>query len=87
MSNKKATEEIVGAVKRFSAKMRDQLVDNLDKGGWKDLSSAYLLRHILEEVAELVQELDQGTPESIEEKAVDVANFAMMIADPERART
>ena len=87
MRNKKATEEIVKAVKRFSAKMRDQLVDNLDKGGWKDESSAYLLRHLLEEVAELVQELDQGTPESIEAEAVDVANFAMMIADPERTRT
>jgi len=87
MSKEKDTEEVVEAVERFSAKMRDQLVDNLDKGGWKDLSSAYLLRHILEEVAELVQELDQGTQESIEAKAVDVANFALIIGDPERTRT
>ncbi len=87
MSKEKDTEEVVGAVERFSAKMRARLIANIDKGGWKAESSAYLLRRLLQEVAELVQELDQGTPESIEAEAVDVANFAMMIADPERTRT
>jgi len=85
--NKKDTEEVVEAVKRFSAKMRGQLVANLRKGGWKGDSSAYLLRRLLQEVAELVEALDKGTQGEIEKEAVDVANFAMMIGDPERTRT
>jgi len=84
MANEEDKEEIAETAEQFSAKMREKLVDSLDKGGWKEESSAYLLRHLLEEVAELVHELDQGNAETIEAEAVDVANFAMMIADPER---
>ncbi len=84
MANEIETGEILQGTELFSAKMRDRLIANLGKGGWKDKSSAYLLRRLLEEVAELVEALDEGTQGEIEEEAVDVANFAMMIGDPKR---
>ena len=84
MSDEKQAKDISQGIKRFSAKMRGQLVANLRKGGWKGESSAYLLRRLLQEVAELVEALDEGTQGEIAEEAVDVANFAMRIGDPER---
>ena len=81
MANEKEMDDILESTKQFNTKMRARLVANIDKGGWVDESSAFLLRRLLQEVAELVQELDQGNAETIEAEAVDVANFAMMIGD------
>lgn len=86
MANEVEKEEVLRETEIFSAKMRERLLAKLGKGGWKEESSAYLLRRLLEEVAELVEALDDGTQSEIEKEAVDVANFAMMIGDPERMR-
>lgn len=69
----------------FATEMRSTLFDNLDKGGWQDCTDAYLIERLEEEVKELkVMIRNDGPKELILREATDVANFAMMIADPGR---
>ena len=59
------------------------LRENDDKGGWGNASWRFLLGRLDEEVSELkaaFERCDRNLRELIHE-AVDVANFAMMIAD------
>ena len=63
--------------------MERTLRANEGKGGWCHCAPAYLLRRITEECCELRRELDNETPvpHRVVAEAVDVANFAMMLAD------
>lgn len=69
----------------FAVEMRSTLFDNLHKGGWQDCTDAYLIERLEEEVKELKIAIQHGAPkELILRESADVANFAMMIADPGR---
>ena len=76
-------DAIINTVAWFAAEMRMKLYENRHKGGWRDCTTAYLLRRLLEEVGELVEAQADGRQISAEE-AADVANFCMMLADPSR---
>lgn len=97
----------------FADAMESKLRDNDGKGGWKDCAPHWLMMRVVEEAAELLEELDPGTrasaqfyaasrmlsaaceelnqfgpylktkgdPMRVLGEAVDVANFAMMVAD------
>jgi hypothetical protein len=58
----------------FAWLMEDKLRQNDHKGGWKECSFDYLMHR-------LVQEQDELLKQPHISEAVDVANFAMMIAD------
>lgn len=62
----------------FADQMERVLQAHDDKGHWSNCPIEYLLRRLREEVAEL-----EANPSDIDE-AIDVANFAMMIADASR---
>ena len=69
-------------VKWFSEEMENKLNENDDKGGWRDCKTSYLLKRLKEETAELEEALlDKAEALKILSEAVDIANFAMMIAD------
>lgn len=80
------------AVDWFTERMKDKLREprNEAKGGWRADGLWTLLRRFEDESAELWDEVCEddayniGNVEAIISEAVDVANFAMMIAD--RAR-
>jgi hypothetical protein len=69
--------------------MEKALLDNDHKGGWKDCSYEFLFERIGSNLIELKYELmankwdERTVPEAIKH-AVDIANFAMMIADNAR---
>ena len=66
----------------FANCMEEALRRNDHKGTWEHLDDWYLTRRLLEEVGELFAALLEGRNEgAIRDEAVDVANFAMMIAD------
>ncbi len=69
----------------FAVEMRSTLFDHLHKGGWKDCTDAYLVERLEEELEELKKMIRNDAPkELILRECTDVANFAMMIADPGR---
>jgi hypothetical protein len=71
-------------VRRFAQMMELKLKANDHKGGWQNCSPLFLLGRLKEETAELEQEIRKwflADKEQIIKEAVDVANFAMMIAD------
>ncbi len=71
----------------FAEEMEVQLLTNDHKGGWqKDACSEnYLYFRLVEEVGELMKAgLEGAAHTTIIKEAVDVANFAMMIADRNR---
>jgi hypothetical protein len=71
-------------VELFSDAMEQSLRANDWKGGWKDCSTRYLFRRLQQELAELELSLNtQQHSNLVAGEAVDVANFAMMIADRE----
>ena len=85
--------ELRESVKWFAEQMELVLRKNDHKGGWKNCTWEYLFDRLEEEQKELVEEcykdgysdvfdifLNTNTEAMIKE-AVDVANFAMMIAD------
>lgn len=73
------------ALRRFAEQMELKLRDNDHKGGWKECSNNYLLKRLLEEYQELLKTLAPGGLSFYTtDEAVDVANFAMMIADNAR---
>jgi NTP pyrophosphatase (non-canonical NTP hydrolase) len=66
--------------------MEAVLKANDHKGGWDGCDSTYLLKRLKEEVIELEVQINHNTREPIDltriiHEAVDVANYAMMIAD------
>ncbi len=66
-------------VSHFVEAMESKLKQNDDRDGWQDCSMEYLLGRLAGECVELNKAVDSG--EGILEEAIDVANFAMMIAD------
>ena len=59
--------------------MEKRLAANDHKGGWEDSTEDWLFSRMIQEVGELNKAL--GLRNGIVEKAADVANFAMMLAD------
>ncbi len=66
----------------FAISMEETLVKNDHKGGWKECELRYLEDRLLQEVNEVYDAIRQGkSAAEIRSECVDVANFAMMIAD------
>ena len=80
--------ELRAEVQWFAEQMEVQLRTNDWKGGWQDDEQCDLLHRIRQETAELQQvlspEIFGESDKDIIAEAVDVANFAMMIADNAR---
>jgi NTP pyrophosphatase (non-canonical NTP hydrolase) len=71
-------------VKWFSGQMEQVLQENDYKSGWENCSKLWLYWRVLGETEELRNALyptSKADPELIIKECVDVANFAMMIAD------
>ncbi len=68
-------------VREFAAGMEAKLRMNDHKPHWGTCSLECLRARLGQEVAELDGALEEGDPRLIRGEAVDVANFAMMIAD------
>ena len=68
-------------VEWFSIRMEAKLRANDWKGGWRGMSHHELLGLLDLEFEELAEAIAAGSAEGIIDEAVDVANFAMMIAD------
>ena len=73
--------ELRSEVQVFAEEMEKVLAANDHKPGWKLKGVAYLLGCLLAEVAELKEALSHFTEEEVLRETIDVANFAMMIAD------
>lgn len=87
--------EINEKVDWFSEKMKQELLENIYKGGWGDCNLLWLNTRLLEEAGELSRLLARfhrpdggaisGENTTVKrraiEEAADIANFAMMIAD------
>ena len=73
-------------VQRFAEEMEKVLAihDNF-KGGYQSCTNGYLYRRLMEESAELFQAIFEKDAmrggKNVVRECVDVANFAMMIAD------
>lgn len=65
----------------FAKKMEAKLVQNDFKGGWEKCSTHYLIQQLREELRELEDAYSNSNKQNIEEEAIDIANFAMMISD------
>jgi hypothetical protein len=73
-------------VKKFAEAMIEKLnePEKIAKGDWKQYNAWYHFDRLEQEIAELKLELIGGSNtsrEAILKECVDVANFAMMIAD------
>lgn len=70
----------------FAEKMETVLQANDHKSPWHECTVAYLITRTMEEVGELAHEIlrDEEDKERIIKEAVDIANFAMMIASKYR---
>lgn len=74
--------EIISPVAWFGGQMVNKLQQNDHKGHWHGLSIDYLQIRLMQEVQELNDALEcKAQAKDIISEAVDVANFAMMIAD------
>lgn len=72
-------------VRWFSEAMERKLAENDHKGGWHNADTIYLLKRLEEELQELQEAaLLNYENEKVISESVDVANFAMMIADKYR---
>lgn len=81
-----ATSSIVG---RFALAMEGRLRANDHKMGWRGLNNVWLTHKLMEEVGELVAVMmlapeTPGHQQDLLSEAADLANIAMMIADPRR---
>lgn len=87
MERSKAVESTIRVrpeVARFAELMEQKLRGNDHKGHWRGASLSYLIARLREECGELIDAVlyeEDSTPGHITEEAVDVANFAMFIAD------
>ena len=84
MSDKKYLDEVseIGlSLTRFTKIMNSKLMENIDKGGWKECPISYLMHRLEQEVIELKESLLDQDEEDVSNEAADVANFAMMISD------
>lgn len=65
----------------FKLAMLQKLLENEHKKTWENLNREQLMFFIVQELKELAEALEGGTPEEVRRECADVANFAMMIAD------
>lgn len=79
---------IENSVNWFSGQMKDELLEHLDRPGWKRESIDYLFDRLGKELAELCEAIETNQPkERVTKESADVANFAMMIADVYREKS
>ena len=69
------------AVSAFGDDMRKKLRQNEAKGGWENIPTGKLLELLVGELQELIEALNEGTPDEVRDECADVGNFAMMIHD------
>lgn len=75
-----AITEVRSEVLAFAIEMEKVLRMNDHKGGWKEIGVEFLFRRLKDECNELGRCGGEDKNEIVKE-AVDIANFAMMIAD------
>lgn len=68
-------------VKWFAEGMERKLKKRDGYGGWRHLPLIYLKEKLKAEINELMIAMDYESPEEVIDESIDVANFAMMIAD------
>lgn len=68
----------------FAERMEEKLTASDPKGGWEHCSLGLLAERLCDEVAELAE---ASSFQATAREAVDVANFALMIADVARKKT
>lgn len=75
--------ELRKEVQWFAEQMEEKLRQNDYKGGWDKCSMQYLTMRLTQERKELNKLLKKKnkSSEDITKECVDIANFAMMIAD------
>jgi NTP pyrophosphatase (non-canonical NTP hydrolase) len=66
---------------QFVAMQEKKLKRNDHKLHWSNCTSEFLFGRLLDEVAELHKAMLTGVPSDTKDECVDIANFAMMIAD------
>ena len=71
-------------LKNFTEQMELKLRKNDHKGGWTNCDIRYLINRLRSELLELDYAIRLDDNRMIVDEAVDVANFAMMIADNHR---
>ncbi len=75
-------ESLQESVNWFSKEMMEKLKENDEKAHWSGMSNDLLIQLLMVEVGELASALvGLSCVEEIISECVDVANFAMMIAD------
>jgi hypothetical protein len=72
------------SVLRFAVDMEEKLLANDHKGGLDRMSMAVLFDLMVQEELELMAAIEGGFAPNIIGECVDVANFAMMIAEKAR---
>ena len=72
-------------VKWFAEQMEKVLRKNDKKGGWKDEDPLNLVRQIQENTHELDRMLWNNPLKKKLKTCVDIANYAMMVADKEKS--
>ena len=78
---------IENSVNWFSGQMKAELLNHLDRPGWKSESIEYLIHRLYEEVVELRDAIESNQPRKVVTKeGADVANFIMMITDVYRQK-
>jgi hypothetical protein len=68
-------------VRWFARQMEKVLRENDHKGGWNKQPTLSLVSKLLFEVAELADAIENGDDDDVVKECVDIANYAMMIAD------
>ena len=68
-------------VEWFAKRMENKLIANDHKGGWQGEPNYYFTTCIKDELDELQSALMSGNETEAINECVDIANFAMMLAD------
>lgn len=71
--------EVFRTLAWWNRRMEAKILKNKYKGFWRQAEIGYLVRRLHQEVLELSEAL--GTEGDVIDECVDVANFAMMLAD------
>lgn len=69
------------SLKEFAEMQEEVLRDKDHKGGWKSCTNFYLFSKLELEFEELQRALMDGIKTNIRAECVDIANYAMMLAD------
>ena len=80
-------QELRSEVAWFALQMEMALRRNDWKGGWENETPYALSHRVIDETAELLEAIQSWDKEWVVNEAVDIANFAMMIADNAQNRS